>query len=108
MDRQLRGVLECPVREELAGGGQGGSAPGRTGCRIHTKVPLAGEEMTIAFARNQINALPEQWRGPVRVHPYVPSLAYRIAMVARGDIAGTFIRPNSRDWDLAAADPHSQ
>ncbi len=25
-------------------------------------------------------------------------------MVARGDIAGTFVRPNSHDWDLAAAD----
>jgi myo-inositol-1(or 4)-monophosphatase len=36
--------------------------------------------------------------------PYVASLAYRIAMVARGDIAGTFVRPNSHDWDLAAAD----
>lgn len=25
-------------------------------------------------------------------------------MVARGDLAGTFVRPNSHDWDLAAAD----
>ncbi|MEN3399372.1 3'(2'),5'-bisphosphate nucleotidase CysQ [Brucella melitensis] len=99
----VAGVLECPVREELLEAGKGLGAR-QNGCRIHTKVPLAGEEITIAFARNQINALPEQWRGPVRVHPYVPSLAYRIAMVARGDIAGTFIRPNSHDWDLAAAD----
>ncbi|HBQ31136.1 MAG TPA: 3'(2'),5'-bisphosphate nucleotidase CysQ, partial [Ochrobactrum anthropi] len=44
------------------------------------------------------------WRDRAKIHPYVPSLAYRIAMVARGDIAGTFIRPNSHDWDLAAAD----
>ena len=36
--------------------------------------------------------------------PYVPSLAYRIAMVAEGALDATFIKPNSQDWDLAAAD----
>jgi myo-inositol-1(or 4)-monophosphatase len=34
----------------------------------------------------------------------VPSLAYRIAMVADGSIDGTFVKRNSHDWDLAAAD----
>ncbi len=92
-----------PGARGIAGGGQGARRPAE---RMPDSYESAscGEEITIAFARNQINALPEQWRGPVRVHPYVPSLAYRIAMVARGDIAGTFIRPNSHDWDLAAAD----
>ncbi|ENS54920.1 hypothetical protein C036_03099 [Brucella melitensis F1/06 B10] len=55
----VAGVLECPVREELLEAGKGLGAR-QNGCRIHTKVPLAGEEITIAFARNQINALPEQ------------------------------------------------
>jgi myo-inositol-1(or 4)-monophosphatase len=31
-------------------------------------------------------------------------LAYRLAMVARGAIDATFVKPNSHDWDLAAAD----
>jgi myo-inositol-1(or 4)-monophosphatase len=35
---------------------------------------------------------------------YVPSLAYRIAMVAEGTLDATFIKPNAQDWDLAAAD----
>ncbi len=99
----IAGILECPVREELLEAGKGLGAM-QNGNAIHTKLPPAGEEITIASARNMVNALPEQWRGRVHVHPYVPSLAYRIAMVARGDIAGTFIRPNSHDWDLAAAD----
>ena len=34
---------------------------------------------------------------------YIPSLAYRIAMVAGGDLDATFVRPNSHDWDIAAA-----
>jgi myo-inositol-1(or 4)-monophosphatase len=35
---------------------------------------------------------------------YIPSLAYRLAMVADGRIDGTIVRRNSHDWDLAAAD----
>lgn len=34
----------------------------------------------------------------------IPSLAYRIALVADGTLDGAFARPNSHDWDLAASD----
>ncbi|MDB5641969.1 MAG: inositol monophosphatase [Hyphomicrobiales bacterium] len=34
----------------------------------------------------------------------VPSLAYRIAMVANGDIEAGFASTNAHDWDIAAAD----
>ena len=34
----------------------------------------------------------------------MPSLALRLARVASGALDGTFTAPNSRDWDLAAAD----
>jgi myo-inositol-1(or 4)-monophosphatase len=33
-----------------------------------------------------------------------PSLALRLAAVARGDFDGVYIRPRSNEWDLAAAD----
>ncbi|MCM2291314.1 3'(2'),5'-bisphosphate nucleotidase CysQ [Allorhizobium sp. BGMRC 0089] len=36
--------------------------------------------------------------------PHVPSLAYRIAMVAAGRIDATLVLKNAHDWDLAAAD----
>ena len=36
--------------------------------------------------------------------PRIPSLALRLARVATGALDGTFVAPNSRDWDLAAAD----
>jgi myo-inositol-1(or 4)-monophosphatase len=36
--------------------------------------------------------------------PHIPSLAYRIAIIADGRLDATFIKPNSHDWDLAAAD----
>ncbi|WP_139974547.1 MULTISPECIES: 3'(2'),5'-bisphosphate nucleotidase CysQ [Brucella/Ochrobactrum group] len=101
--RPLAGVLECPARKELIEAGKGIGAS-QNGSTIRVRLPAAGEEVTIASARNMVMALPESWRHRTKIHPYVPSLAYRIAMVARGDIAGTFIRPNSNDWDLAAAD----
>ncbi|MGN6447984.1 MAG: inositol monophosphatase family protein, partial [Brucella intermedia] len=90
-------------RAELIEAGKGVGAS-QNGAAIRVRLPSSDEEVTIASARNMVTALPESWRGRAKVHPYVPSLAYRIAMVARGDIAGTFIRPNSHDWDLAAAD----
>jgi myo-inositol-1(or 4)-monophosphatase len=34
----------------------------------------------------------------------VPSLAYRLAMVACGAADVAFVRPSAHDWDLAAAD----
>jgi myo-inositol-1(or 4)-monophosphatase len=101
--RPLAGVLECPARNELIEAGKGTGAS-QNGTSIHVRLPSPGEQVTIASARNMVTALPESWRDRAKIHPYVPSLAYRIAMVARGDIAGTFIRPNSHDWDLAAAD----
>lgn len=33
-----------------------------------------------------------------------PSLALRIAAVAKGDLDGVFVRPQASEWDLAAAD----
>ena len=54
-------------------------------------------------SRCSMRPLPTSNRASSRA-PYVPSLAYRIAMVAEGALDATFIKPNSHDWDLAAAD----
>ena len=37
-------------------------------------------------------------------HAYVPSLAYRLALVSENGVDGAFAKPGSHDWDLAAAD----
>ncbi|WP_417423882.1 3'(2'),5'-bisphosphate nucleotidase CysQ [Hoeflea sp.] len=42
--------------------------------------------------------------GAVDKVPGGPSLALRLAAVARGDFDGVYIRPSSNEWDLAAAD----
>ncbi|MBZ9654120.1 3'(2'),5'-bisphosphate nucleotidase CysQ [Phyllobacterium lublinensis] len=99
--RPVAGVLDCPARGEIltaipdGGAGQNGNV-----IRVQAEMPpfkVAGPQ---AFMKH----LPERFLQAVETVPNVASLAYRIAMVARGDIAGTFVRPNSHDWDLAAAD----
>ncbi len=48
--------------------------------------------------------LPQDWISGLTRSKHISSLAYRVAMVADGRLAATFIKPNSHDWDLAAAD----
>ncbi|RCS25158.1 3'(2'),5'-bisphosphate nucleotidase CysQ [Phyllobacterium salinisoli] len=101
--RPLAGVLDCPARGEAIEASLGTGA--RQNGRDIRVVDLASQDrLKIAMARSALALLPEDFRNRVETYPYVPSLAYRLAMVARGEIAGTFVRPNSHDWDLAAAD----
>ncbi|MDS7596276.1 3'(2'),5'-bisphosphate nucleotidase CysQ [Agrobacterium tumefaciens] len=58
---------------------------------------LAAPEDVIAHLSPDVRAV-------VRRIPHVPSLAYRLAMVADGRIDGTLVKANSHEWDLAAAD----
>ena len=53
---------------------------------------------------DMVNALPQECADRVKRAEYIPSLAYRLAMVADGSLDASFIKPNSHDWDLAAAD----
>nr|WP_281409983.1 inositol monophosphatase family protein [Rhizobium sp. G21] len=34
----------------------------------------------------------------------IPSLAYRLAMIADGRLDATLVKPHAHDWDLAAAE----
>jgi myo-inositol-1(or 4)-monophosphatase len=46
----------------------------------------------------------EEDRDALEFHKAIPSLAYRLAMVAAGRLAGTIVHPRANDWDIAAAD----
>jgi myo-inositol-1(or 4)-monophosphatase len=98
--RPLAGVLDCPARKEVyvASPGKGATLNGE---RISVREP--GRDPVVAGPKPLVRALPDRWR-PANSHPYIPSLAYRIARLARGSLDGTFVKANSHDWDLAAAD----
>jgi myo-inositol-1(or 4)-monophosphatase len=98
--RPIVGVLACPALGEFysAALGSGSFLDGR---RLALSDPgrspaIAGPKPLVDQARADFPDL--------RTVPYIPSLAYRVAMVAAGRIDATFVKPESHDWDLAAAD----
>ncbi len=96
----LAGVLECPAKEEFYEAVGAGPAL-LNGAEI--RVAPAGAAPRVAGPNAMLERAPSWMRGGPDI-PYIPSLAYRIAMVASGALDATFVKPNSNDWDLAAAD----
>src|SRR5262245_1001944 len=97
----IAGVLECPVKNALFSAERGAGAF-LNGAAIRVKDP--GETFDVAGPNLFVQATPEDLRERFRTVPYIPSLAYRLAMVANGELDATYVKPNSHDWDLAAAD----
>ena len=96
----LVGVLDCPAKREIYEATAAG-APTLNGAALGVAAPR--ETPRVAGPKPMLERAPAWMRAGPRV-PYIPSLAYRIAMVASGEIDATFVKPNSHDWDLAAAD----
>lgn len=99
--RPLAGVLNCPARNEVY------SALRHGGATLNDRpirVNQAGDLLEIAGPKFLLDRVPADLRRRFRTSPYIPSLAYRIAMVASGALDATFVKANAHDWDLAAAD----
>jgi myo-inositol-1(or 4)-monophosphatase len=99
--RTLAGVLECPAMDETYWALPGAGAF-LNGKRI--SVRPAGETAEIAGPKPMIDLIPAGWQPRLRRVPYIPSLAYRLAMIADGTLDATFVKPSAHDWDIAAAD----
>jgi myo-inositol-1(or 4)-monophosphatase len=97
----LAGVLKCPVKDETFSADAARGAL-KNGTAIRVNPP--GDVFTVAGPKYLIDATPANLRNRFKTVSYIPSLAYRVAMVASGELDATFIKPNAHDWDLAAAD----
>jgi myo-inositol-1(or 4)-monophosphatase len=101
LGNSVAGVLECPARKETFAAKLGGGAF-RNDVRVMTgAIP---ENPKIGGPKDLFDALPNTWRDRSARAGYIPSIAYRIALVADGSLDASFVKPNSHDWDLAAAD----
>lgn len=98
--RSVAGVLECPARNETFWAVAGGGAflNGEP-----VRVREAGERLRIAGPKPMIDRLPDEWLQRLDRESHIPSLAYRVAMIAKGALDATFVKPNAHDWDIAAA-----
>lgn len=97
----LAGVLECPAKGEFYEAVTGGPAL-LNGDMIAVTADKSSAPR-IAGPKAMLQAAPDFMRRGPDI-PYIPSLAYRVAMVAKGALDATFVKPHSHDWDLAAAD----
>lgn len=99
--KPVAALLECPALEQTywALPGEGAFKNG-----VRLKVGPPGDEPAIGGPKPFLNALPQELKLRARHVGHIPSLAYRLAMVADGALDATFVKANSHDWDLAAAD----
>ncbi len=97
----VAGVLDCPALDEIYWAAATGPAF-QNGRAISVRPTLARPE--IGGPRTIFKMLPDALRERVATASYVPSLAYRLALLARGSLDAALVKPNSHDWDLAAAD----
>jgi myo-inositol-1(or 4)-monophosphatase len=101
--RPVIGVLHAPARNEMViAVRDSGATLNGTPLAIHARGsndpwqhagPLHVAKGHARLANRAIESVPK-----------VPSLAYRLLMVAKGEIASASASPDSHDWDIAAAD----
>lgn len=58
----------------------------------------------VTGSKKLIEVINAQTNSPFEATPFIPSLAYRLAMVSCGRLDGAFARPGASEWDVAAAD----
>lgn len=103
----VAGVLVAPARGEVFSASIDAGAM-CNGEKICTEIPRASQigkrDLRVSIPDSLANDLTDPMRSRIERVPHIPSLAYRIAMVADGRLHGTLVRKNSNDWDLAGAD----
>jgi myo-inositol-1(or 4)-monophosphatase len=101
--RPVAAVLLTPALGGLFRASAGNGAD-LNGTRLSTsgRARLAGARF--AGPRRFARPAAEAAGVPVNSVRFVPSLAYRLALVASGDIDVAISGPNAHDWDIAAAD----
>ncbi|WP_159946788.1 3'(2'),5'-bisphosphate nucleotidase CysQ [Rhizobium sp. 18065] len=101
--RPVAGILVAPALDEEFAAVLGGQAL-RNGTLIRVSSAASGGPLKVACAQDMIAGFQPAIRSRIERVEHVPSLAYRLALVADGRIDATLVKRNSHDWDLAAAD----
>jgi len=99
--KPVAGVLACPAMGETFAA-TADSAPTLNDI-VLPKASDVCHSVRIAGDHKKTERLMADGPAGLERHEHIPSLAYRMAMVADGRLAGTFIRSGANDWDIAAA-----
>ena len=99
--RPVEAVLFCPALGQMFAAKSGSGLITEnvefTSCETSGRPRVTGSKKLI----ETLKSLPDR---PFDVDEFVPSLAYRLAMVAAGMLDGAFAWPGASEWDIAAAD----
>jgi myo-inositol-1(or 4)-monophosphatase len=98
----VAGVLYAPSLDELYIATADGRVE-KNGKPIHVADAATDGRFRISAADQMVNALAADTKKDVERISRIPSLAYRLAMIADGRMDATLVMPSSHDWDLAAA-----
>lgn len=97
----IEAILHCPALERtfLASKGQGLEL-------IGTPFPKETKAIKpmVTGSKKLIETIKDLPDAPFAVMDFIPSLAYRLALVAVGELDGAFARGGASEWDIAAAD----
>lgn len=99
--RPIESIIHCPALERtfLASKGKGLEVIGEHVHPIETRTkPL------VTGSKKLIDVMRELPDAPFDVLEFIPSLAYRLALVATGELDAAFARQGASEWDIAAAD----
>ncbi len=102
-NRPVAGVLECPALQQIITAHAAGGAM-MNGKPISSGVTEQAEIIRVTGPRSLQTAVGDLSDLNMKRTPFVPSLAYRLAMMAMGEIDLALARGSAKDWDLAAAD----
>ncbi|HLH51737.1 MAG TPA: 3'(2'),5'-bisphosphate nucleotidase CysQ, partial [Roseiarcus sp.] len=101
--RPVAGVVHAPALDETyAASAGGGAALNGEAIAVSGRGRLDGAH--IGGPRGLVQALERGGGLTLRLEPKIPSLAYRLALVARGALDLAIASDKSHDWDIAAAD----
>jgi myo-inositol-1(or 4)-monophosphatase len=98
--RTIAGVLYAPSLDELYIADADGRVE-KNGMAL--SIAARPGPVRVSAADDMIKRFTQPF-GTIERISKIPSLAYRLAMVADGRLDATIVKPNAHDWDLAAAD----
>ena len=99
--RPVEAVLHCPAlgKTFLASKGNGLEIIGKS-----DDIESTSEKPVVTGSTKLIETLRNLPGAPFEVMDFIPSLAYRLALVATGELDGAFAWGGASEWDVAAAD----
>ena len=101
--RPVAGVIVAPSLDEtFTATADGPALMNEAPCRVSR--PDADAQLKLSMPDSMRKTLQKAGAEPFAAMKSIPSLAYRVALVADGRLDGTLVRPNANDWDIAAAD----